>query len=312
MAFILSLLTHFSLLTSFNAHDTLQAMSRATEFLLQSQNADGGWGYRVGGMSYVEPTAAAMHALKNAEAKDSRQRARDFLLSIQQRDGGWGIGMLDSESGWMTAWAVFVLADFPEVRDAVARGAAWLINTVGLRVSEEPARANIRDLFRIDSTLRGWPWQVGDAAWVHPTALAILGLIAAGKREEARVREGVEYLYDRSAAEGGWNIGNPQMIDKKIPATIHDTAIALLALRTAGEGLNAARVAAGIQFLRNAIARAKTPAELAWGIYSLQGWNIDTGDAIARLNALQSPDGSWQHNPFITAIAILAQPNIET
>ncbi len=287
-------------------------MSRATDFLLQSQNADGGWGYHVGGMSYVEPTATAMLALKNAERKDSRQRARDFLLSIQQRDGGWGIGAMDAESGWMTAWAALALVDFPEASNAVARGAAWLINTAGLRVSEEPARAKIRDLFQIDSTLLGWPWQVGDAAWVHPSALAILGLIAAGRRGEVRVRAGVEYLYDRSVEGGGWNIGNPQMIDKKIPATIHDTALALLALRAAGESLNDARVAGGIQVLRGAIARAKTPAELAWGIYSLQGWNIDTRDAIARLNALQSADGSWRHNPWITAVAMLAQPKIET
>ncbi|MCI0474894.1 MAG: hypothetical protein L0Y55_01485, partial [Anaerolineales bacterium] len=89
-------------------------MPNATEFLLRAQNADGGWGYRARGMSYVEPTAAVLLALTDQNA---RARGRDFLLSLQRADGGWGIAALDPESGWMTAWAILALADFPETRD---------------------------------------------------------------------------------------------------------------------------------------------------------------------------------------------------
>ena len=279
-------------------------MSTAVDFLLQSQNTDGGWGYRVRGMSYVEPTAAAMLAPKN---DDARGRARDFLLSIQHADGGWGIAAMDAESGWMTAWAVLALADFPNARDAVARGAQWLIDTEGLRVIDAPSRAVIFRRLQIDSTLRGWPWQPGDAAWVYPTALAILALNAAGKSNDARIVDGVMYLFDRVVASGGWNIGNPEMLDKPVPATIQDTAIALLALRAAGHRASDARIAKAIQFLSDATVRAKTPAELAWGIYALRDWNDGAGDAAARLNALQVADGSWQGNPFITAIALMAE-----
>ncbi len=278
-------------------------MASALDFLLQTQNADGGWGYRAGGMSYVEPTAAVLLALKSGT---EQSRARDYLLSIQRADGGWGIAAMDDESGWMTAWAVLALAPFPGAGDAVARAAQWLIDTEGLRVTDAPSRAIIYQRLQIDSTLRGWPWQRGDAAWVHPTALAMLALSAAGKSNHARIGEGVAYLFDRVVASGGWNIGNPEMLDKPVPATIQDTAIALLALRAAGENAEGARVAKALQFLRGAMTSANTAVELAWGAYALRDWNIATDDLIAGLKARQESAGGWQGNPFITAIAAIA------
>ncbi|MEW5721402.1 MAG: prenyltransferase/squalene oxidase repeat-containing protein, partial [Chloroflexota bacterium] len=265
-------------------------MLNATEFLLRAQNADGGWGYRERGMSYVEPTAAVLLALTDLNAC---ARGRDFLLSLQHADGGWGIAAMDSESGWMTAWAVRALADFPQARDAVARGAQWLLAAEGMRVTDPDARRIAQEMYKIDSALRGWAWQPGDAAWVHPTALAMLALVAAGERAHARVREGVEYLSDRACPDGGWNIGNPWMLGKKIPATIQDTVVALLALRAANVSSDAWQVTKAIEYLRHAVAHARTSAELAWGIYGLRDWRADIGDALARLNALQSADGSW-------------------
>lgn len=295
------------LLTSLRARVTLALMDRALQFLVESQNSDGGWGYRLRGMSYVEPTAAALLALHESAETIVTNRAHDFLLSLQHSDGGWGIAAIDSESGWMTAWALIALADYAEARDAVARGAAWLVGTFGLQVTDPGLRDGVRKVFHIDSTLRGWPWLPGDAAWVHPTALSILALVAAGKRDEARVRDGIDYLFDRAVSAGGWNIGNPWMIDKPIPSTIQDTAIALRAIKAAGVD-DQTRTAPAILGLRDALSRAKTAAELAWGIYALRDWGEETNNWRTLLNSLQSSDGSWNSNPLITAIAMLAQP----
>ena len=261
-------------------------------------------------MSYVEPTAAVMLALEDSAP---RNRARDFLLGLQQKDGGWGIAGLDSESGWMTAWAVIALAQFDAARDAVGRGVAWLLATSPFNITDEKPRQDVLQVFKIDSALRGFPWQPGDASWVHPTSLALRALAAAGRRAEPRVREGIAYLFDRAVANGGWNVGNPWMIDKKLAATIQDTAVALIALRAA-DAPSDPRIDSGIQFLRDALADAKTPAELVWGIYAFRDWQLEVGslkleigNLIARLNSLQSPDGSWSGNPFITAIAMLGQ-----
>ncbi|MBI4790884.1 MAG: terpene cyclase/mutase family protein [Chloroflexi bacterium] len=294
-----------SFLTTRNPRDTLQRMTDGAEFLVRAQNSDGGWGYRVGGMSYVQPTAAALLAFADPN-RAACGRARDFLLSLQHADGGWGIAAIDDESGWMTAWAMLGLTAFPDAQVAVANGASWLLASEGTRVTDPAARAQAQQMFRIDSTLRGWPWQTYDAAWVHPTALAILALVSAGRSDHARIRQGVEYLLDRAVQSGGWNVGNPQMIDKPVPATIQDTAIALLALRAVGRTRDEPRIAQGLEFLQRAVAAVKTPAELAWGAYALGEWNAQTGDARARLNELQRVDGSWQMNPFITATAILA------
>ena len=290
------------ILTFQNGRGTLLAMN-ANDFLLQAQNADGGWGYRVGAMSYVEPTAAVMLALPN-----SSSRARDFLLSIQRSDGGWGIAAIDPESGWMTAWAVRALAVIPEARDAMMRGANWLIDHAGLVVTGDD-REQIKQRFKIDAALRGWSWQIGDASWVHPTALAILALIETGQPNHPRVQEGVQYLFDRAVPSGGWNIGNPWMLDKQLPATIQDTAVALLALRAVNVTSDDGRVTRAVhaERLRDAVARAQTPAELAWGVYALKRWNVDVVDALRRLNTLQKANGSWNENPFITAIAMTSQ-----
>ena len=87
---------------------SLQAVTRALDFILASQNGDGGWGYKPGGMSYVEPTSAVLLALESTgqSAVAVYTHGRDFLLQLQRPDGGWSIAALDPDSGWMTGWAI--------------------------------------------------------------------------------------------------------------------------------------------------------------------------------------------------------------
>jgi len=150
-------------------------MPGALDFIRTSQNADGGWGYKSGGMSYVEPTAAVLLALTSQDqAADLNSRGIDYLVRLQHADGGWGIAALDDESGWMTAWAVWALARVKNA--AAARGAEWLLRTEGIRVTTADEVARIKQILKIDPTLTGWPWQVGDGAWIFPTALALSAL----------------------------------------------------------------------------------------------------------------------------------------
>lgn len=286
------------------------------DFVRQTQNPDGGWGYRTQGMSFVEPTAAALLALASNPSGLStiQERARDFLLATQHRDGGWGIAPMDAESGWMTAWAVWALAMLGGADDAVARGVQWLVAVEPMRLTDDAGRAHTRQLLNIDSTLRGFPWQPGDAAWVQPTALALIALNAAGQGAHSRVRQGVAYLYDRAAPSGGWNVGNPWMIGKAMPVTVQDTALVLLTLRALDEAASEPPIANALIFLRDALTTLNTPSDLAWAMWALREWKLNVGSwmleiesARARLNAMQQADGSWQGNPFITAIAMASQ-----
>jgi hypothetical protein len=233
------------------------------------------------------------------------QKARDLLLTMQHPDGGWGIAAIDTESGWMTAWAVLALANAGAERN-IARGVDWLLKTEGLRVVDANDRAAINAIHQIDSALSGWPWQPGDASWVHPTALSILALAKVKRLEHPRVKDGVDFLLDRAVTSGGWNIGDREMFGKPVPPTIQDTAVALLALEAAGKSREDAKIEQALGYLGSALGQARTSAELAWGIFGMSTWKMETASLTVRLNALGRPDGSWQANPFITAIAMLA------
>jgi hypothetical protein len=283
-------------------------MKDALEFLHAAQNPDGGWGYKLGGMSYVEPTSGAILALTRARDNSSIiSPARGFLSSTQNADGGWGIGTLDEESGWMTAWGALALAQFAETRTSAIRGAQWLLRVEGLHTADENARALVRRVFQMDASLRGWPWQVGDAAWVYPTALAILALRATDQDDAGRVAEGVRYLYDRACPDGGWNVGNPVMFGQHLPATIENTALALIALAAVQASASDAPIANALAYLQDAVTRAEFPADLAWGLWGLKHWQIQSPAAQTKLRALQKSDGSWEQNPLITSIALLAE-----
>lgn len=279
-------------------------MSRALEFLRAAQKGDGGWGYKPGGMTFVEPTAAAMLALESdAQSSLFVQRARAWLELLQHSDGGWGIAELDTESGWMTAWAVWALA--AEGGGAPARGVSWLLAQAGLRVTDPAQIANVKRALQIDPTITGWAWQPNDAAWIFPTALTLLALDAMGVRDHPRVREGQRYLLDRAISTGGWNIGNPFMVTGSLPPTVENTSLALLAL---GRGQVRAKAVTRAQAWLAQDTFTPTAFEWAWRAYY---WNMagsDTGQAArarAALALLQREDGSWDGNPFTTAIAVM-------
>ena len=276
---------------------------RATSFLLSAQNSDGGWGYKCGGMSYVEPTAAALLALEHeTSAAEPYNRGLEFLRGVQHDDGGWGITPIDEDSGWMTAWAVWAL----ERKDgpAISRGSDWLLQTKGIRVTDPATVAGVRQVLKIDASLTGWPWQVGDASWVFPTSLALLALGATGHSAHPRVQEGIRYLLDRAIPSGGWNIGNPFIGTDEVPATFVTTSLALISL--GGFGVSGEVVEKGKNWLAQKLPGANTAAEIAWGAWAARITQLDPGPALEKLRSLCRPDGSLDGNPFSTAVGILA------
>lgn len=280
-------------------------MSRTLDFLRASQNADGGWGYKPNGMTFVEPTAAAVVALSpDVQNRDPVQRARALLRSLQHSDGGWGIAAPDDESGWMTAWAVWALASGEDADVASAqRGAEWLFKTAGIRVTDPAQIAGVEKVLQINPSITGWPWQPGDAAWIFPTAVALLAFDALKLREHPRATEGIQYLLDRAITGGGWNIGNPFMVTGSLPPTVENTALALIALHVYGikndTTSSAQAVLAQTDF-------TPTAWEWAWRAlyWKIAGLSVD--NAQTALQTLQRPDGSWDNNPFTTALVSMA------
>lgn len=286
-------------------------MVSAIQYLLQVQAQNGGWGYRAGGLAYVEPTAAAILALsadssQSGGANRAILSASQFLQGLQHSDGGWGITEVDAESGWMTAWAILALARLPNAKQAVAKGVDWLLANEGRRTTDNTSLEQIRKLYNIDGSLCGWSWVPGDVAWVHPTALAVQALAAAGRSGESRVTDGIGFILDRAVVTGGWNLGNPEMFGNNMPPTVLDTSVVLIALAATRSSPIQARVQLALNWLKSTLEATKAPAQMAWGIYALRQWGIETTAAVDRLRALKDANGGWLSNPFVTAVAILA------
>lgn len=282
-------------------------MTRARDFIRSTQNADGGWGYKPRGMSYVEPTAAILLALDgDASSESARARAHAWLRQLQHPDGGWGIAAIDDESGWMTAWAVWAVARVDEA--SAQRGVNWLLKAEGLRVSNPADIERLRAILHIDPTITGWAWQPGDAAWIFPTALSLMALEIFALREHPRVREGVAYLIDRAILTGGWNIGNPFMVSEQLSPTVINTALALVALdvlHVANKVIDQADA-----WLTERAPQLGTAQELAWTAWCNSARDKSNPSVLAQLLEHQREDGSFEHNPFVTAIALLANPEL--
>lgn len=294
------------------------AVNRGVGFLLSNQDAAGGWGYRVGGMAFVEPTALSLVTLSRAGQRGELrvagaiQRGLSWLVEGQHEEGGWGVCAVDEEATWATGYAVLALSGVvgglgdelaTAARGAVERGCRWLLRDLGPCVSgdRQVLPGEIRPM---DPNWIGWPWSEGECFWVFPSAIAILGAVAAGQGQSPRVRQGVEYLVEQSCQGGGWNFGNPYMLDKALwPAEV-ETAVALLALKAVGS--TAGVVDEGLKRLRALLDEAASPLNLGWGLLGSRAWGQDHESAAARLAREQAADGGWRGNPFTTAVATLA------
>ncbi|WP_322800536.1 prenyltransferase/squalene oxidase repeat-containing protein [Thermoflexus sp.] len=280
-------------------------LAAAYRFLEGTQNVDGGWGYHPRGRSLVEPTGAVLLALADVPESPSLSPARAWLERAQRPDGGWGMDPDESESDWGTAWAVLALARLDPRLPLIARGIQWLRDVPSIRIHADELTAEVRRMLRIDPSLRGWPWRPGEASWVEPTALALLAMHAASSIEahRDRVEEAIRYLIDRRCQGGGWNFGNPFMLGAYLPPRPHPTAWVLLALQAiAPDAIRSEDVEA----LRAEMHRDGGTMALALGHMALTALGVEDHEVLQHLFARQGPDGSWEGNPYVTALTVLA------
>lgn len=122
------------------------AVSRARNWVLNQQRADGSW-YGRWGITYIYGTWAAIRGLRSTGVSRSHpaiQRARTWLLGIQNPDGGFGESCrsdeektyipLGSSTASQTAWAVMGLCassdgGIGETAAAIRRAVGYLART---------------------------------------------------------------------------------------------------------------------------------------------------------------------------------------
>ena len=273
------------------------------DFLLSSQTVEGGWGYAKGHGPAIEPTCAVLHALRNVNQETVCQNTVSWLFDIQNDDGGWGFNHQDSQSSWFSSWAVWALSLDKPASTQVQNGINFLLNQNVMQINNLDDLEAGKKVANIDFSLRGWPWRTGEASWVEPTALSLIALHSTGIAADERIQEGVEYLDNRRCPGGGWNVGNPVMFGAVLPARAHPTAWSLLALsKTNSQKI----MSQDIDVLIHEMTEDFGTMAIAWGCLALRSCRASIADVfLDRLRQLQLPDGSWEHNPYLTAVSWL-------
>lgn len=342
------------------ATDFTDNLQKGYDYLANSQNNDGGWGYRRGGMSYVEPTAFAILALFNTagaggkDIPDKRyqavKKALIWLRTQQHSDGSWGIMQADTGASWMTypvVWVLNVMLKIPELfsyygepedKDKLDRGRNWILGSGREPAVDENVDAQVQKLFQINSSYLGWSWGPGEAGWVIPTSLAIVSLVVedpATMPETKEIINAKDYLRDRACPDGGWNVGNPYMLGKRLPATPDATSFALVAwritLNASDFGPNIAVVDKGLAYLDTYVVDSNSDHTVALCTWALNLFKeaaevdknrlrlvrgLTTQGKVFQYKGQQitkripegqnKTTGAWVDSPYTTAIALLA------
>src|SRR6185312_14662076 len=134
------------------------------DFLLEKQNADGGWPYLRGG-SWTEPTVYAILALLSSGEKEQSARGINWIRRTQLADGGWASRPGTGDSSWVTALAALLPPGC--LTDAAhSKAIEWLMPVRG---------EDTTPIYRLRQWLLGgpnsndvknpgWPWTTGAAA----------------------------------------------------------------------------------------------------------------------------------------------------
>jgi len=147
------------------------------------------------------------------------------------------------------------------------------------------------------------------ATWVESIALTILALSSSDHTPEVedRLAEAERYLTDRRCRGGGWNVGNPIMFSNPFPAPAEPAAGAILALlRFSPEAI----LPEDLPTLRYQADEEGGAGAVAWALLALRSAGADPGHLLDTLGTLQAADGSWNDNPYHTAVALMAMRGV--
>jgi hypothetical protein len=278
-------------------------------FLRDSQNENGGWGFRQRGESRVEPSCWALLALSRSVLPDdvaAVAAGKRFLHGAQLPDGSWASTPGQSTGCWVTALVCLTLLSDAKSESRVATGLRWLCDDWPRDgapwrrlLSSFSAHRKISPLNR---ALRGWGWTPRTSSWVEPSAFALLALQNSPGRllppgAERRRLLGEAMLYDRMCPGGGWNCGNPMVYGVAGEPLVVPTSLALLALRGYPERTENAM---SLDWLANCARTAESAASLALAKICLQTYGRDC--PASRM----SSEEIYGNNGFLGSVPVAA------
>ena len=284
------------------------------DFLLKSQNADGGWGAVSGKRSQTEATALAILGLNSVKDKALAQslgKGLHWLIEQQNEDGSWPVTTQVNESSWSTAFALVALTVLGGQVPQLQRGAQWLLEqkgqTLGWRESVRYRWAPQTMVNFLNPDLQGWSWVPFSFSWVEPTAYALIALKKLkphldDSRTRGRIRQGELLLYDRMCEGGGWNYGNKRVLGEAIPPYPDITAVALIALQDRqAESANQL----SWQALLRMLVQTKSGLTLSWAIICAALYSLETSESRMLLTKSYEQTGFLDETKSIS-LALLA------
>jgi hypothetical protein len=290
--------------------DSLFVSNFCLPFLRNSQNADGGWGFRPGSESRAEPTCWAVLALRAwGDASNSvgiRDRGFQFLRAAQLADGSWAASPELTTGSWVTSLACWVLSADAQAQPAVVAGLKWLCDDWP-RDSARWRRllaccSSQHKISAQNDSLRGWGWTPRTSSWVEPTSFALILLTRILRAAwppgiDRRFELARRMLYDRMCPGGGWNCGNPIVYGVPGEALIVPTVWALLALR---DEPNKTEFLMSLGWLEKNVQHARSAASLALARIGLEMCGRKWPGAGATFADFYS------HNEFLQSVPVAA------
>lgn len=278
----------------------------ARRLLLSRQNPDGGWGFRAGQSSWLEPSVYAALALHGTSQSS---RAAELIGGWQLTDGAWMTNPLTRQPSWATSLVVVMKCVAGEFDQAWQRGVEWLTAT---QAKQAAAQTWLDRLLRRepvvvqDHMLTAWPWTVGGAGWIEPTAHAVRALTSSLARRKSpklleRVDLGVRMILDRQCRDGGWNYGNKRVLGVDLESFPECTAVALIGLC----GRSGPQVEQGIRCALNHWRRgprglAQALLRIAFRMHGVEfedrpvAVNERTETTVLALSLIGEPGGTWR------------------
>ena len=279
------------------------------DYLRKTQNADGAWGYFPGKGSWMEPTTYAILALHGSPGSEARiGRAWSRIQSWRLADGSYRPGAEVKDGTWVTAHAVTLATVLGKSDPSTRQSVDWLLKVRG---EEGSLAKEILSYFHVlkttlDFSHAGWPWHTGNSSWIEPTSHTLVALKKASKTYPSgdlrrRVIDGELMILTRRSSDGGWNCGNPNVLNFDLPSYPETTGLALLGL----QGRSAKELSGPLEFAAKLRAETKSSLAKAWLGIALRNFGRPvpppenplppSGDImLSALEALNHPDGNFR------------------
>lgn len=278
--------------------------------LLESQNADGGWGFQRRKLSAVEATCWAILALRalpeSSSTKEAIEKSAAWLRSTQLPDHSWPAWAGSPSGCWVTSLACMALHEPGDANKAVDGGVDWICRawpaegTAWRRWLGQVIRGGRPR--RLDFSLRGWSWTPGTSSWVEPTALTLIALhqlfpVNAPPIVVRRRKLGEAMLYNRICTGGGWNSGNPEVYGVAGEPLVGPTVWALLALQN---NCQRAENRDSLAWLSTEIRKIKAAGSLAIAHFCLSAYGVEIVPPWTKLRA------AYDETQFLGSILVTA------